>query len=46
MPLIAAILLKWQGWTDHRDSKRENFQGKQHVDVDDIRDVRDLVSRA
>ncbi|KAF7984318.1 hypothetical protein HWV62_15305 [Athelia sp. TMB] len=39
MPIVAVILLKLQGWTDHRDSEREDFQEKQWVDIDDIRDM-------
>lgn len=39
MPLVAVILLKLQGWTDHRDSDRDDFQEKQHVDIDDIWDM-------
>lgn len=39
MPILAVMLLKLQGWTDHRDSEREDFQEKQWVDIDDIRDM-------
>jgi hypothetical protein len=43
MPLLAVILLKLQGWMDHRDSEREDFQEKQYVDVDDIRDMLEIL---
>jgi hypothetical protein len=46
MPLIAVLLLKLQGWTDHRDSEREDFQEKQYIDVDDIMEVLDILRRA
>ncbi|KAH9919568.1 uncharacterized protein B0H18DRAFT_879944 [Fomitopsis serialis] len=36
MPLLPLLLLKLQGWTDHRDSNRRDFREKQHVDVEDI----------
>jgi len=39
MPLLAVLLLKLQGWTDHRDSEREDFQEKQYTDVDDIKEI-------
>lgn len=39
MPLIAVLLLKLQGWTDHRDSEREDFQEKQYTDVNDIKEM-------
>jgi len=43
MPLIAVLLLKLQGWTDHRDSEREDFQEKQYMDVDDIKEMLDIL---
>jgi hypothetical protein len=36
MPFMAVLLLKLQGWADHRDSYRMDLQNKQHVDVADI----------
>ncbi|KAI0819387.1 hypothetical protein BC628DRAFT_1403040 [Trametes gibbosa] len=36
MPLVPLILLKLQGWSDHRASHREDMQAKQHVDVQDL----------
>ncbi|KAJ3536286.1 hypothetical protein NM688_g6859 [Phlebia brevispora] len=36
MPLIALLLLKLQGWEDHRTSSRWDMQQKQYVDVRDI----------
>ena len=42
MPLIAVLLLKLQGWTDHRDSERQDFQDKQYTDVDDIKEMLEI----
>lgn len=39
MPFIAVLLLKLKGWTDHRNAKRKDYQKKQYVDVDDIREM-------
>ncbi|KAI0649671.1 hypothetical protein C8Q79DRAFT_338513 [Trametes meyenii] len=36
MPLIPLLLLKLQGWSDHRESYRADMQEKQYVDVEDI----------
>ena len=36
MPLFAVLLLKLQGWTDHRDSMQMDMRLKRYVDVDDI----------
>ncbi|PIL28661.1 hypothetical protein GSI_08705 [Ganoderma sinense ZZ0214-1] len=36
MPMIPQLLLKVQGWSDHRASRRPDMQLKQHVDVRDI----------
>jgi hypothetical protein len=36
MPFIAVLLLKLQGWADHRASYRMDLRDKQHVDVADI----------
>jgi hypothetical protein len=38
-PFIAVLLLKLQGWADHRVSHRMDLRNKQHVDVDDIYEV-------
>ena len=43
MPLFAVLLLKLQGWTDHRDSEREDWREKQHVDVKDIEELLEIV---
>jgi len=39
IPFLALLILKLQGWTDHRDSPRRDFREKQHVDVDDIHEL-------
>lgn len=36
MPMIPQLLLKLQGWSDHRASHRSDMQMKQYVDVADI----------
>ncbi len=36
MPMIPQLLLKLQGWSDHRASPRTDMQLKQYVDVTDI----------
>ena len=36
MPLFAVLLLKLQGWTDHRDSTQTDMRLKRYVDVNDI----------
>ena len=36
MPIIALLLLKLQGWSDHRASTRLDMQEKQYVDIRDI----------
>jgi len=46
MPLLALLLLKLQGWVDHRDSPRRDYQAKQHVDVEDIIELLDIVLEA
>ena len=43
MPLFAVLLLKLQGWADHRDSEREDWREKQHVDVKDIEELLEIV---
>ncbi len=42
MPLIPLLLLKLQGWSDHRLSPRPDMQAKQHVDVEDILELLDI----
>lgn len=39
MPLMPLLLMKLQGWSDHRDSSRPDFQDKVPVDVEDILDL-------
>jgi len=39
VPLLPLLLLKLQGWTDHRDSNRPDMQEKQYVDVEDIEEL-------
>lgn len=36
MPLVPQLLLKLQGWSDHRASHRSDMQDKQYVDIRDI----------
>jgi hypothetical protein len=36
MPLFDLLVMKTQGWWDHRISPRADFQAKQNNDVDDI----------
>ncbi|KAI0752461.1 hypothetical protein C8Q80DRAFT_1267008 [Daedaleopsis nitida] len=36
MPLVPQLLLKLQGWSDHRLSHRSDMQAKQYVDIRDI----------
>ncbi|TBU47728.1 hypothetical protein BD309DRAFT_951274 [Dichomitus squalens] len=36
MPMIPQLLLKVQGWSDHRASHRSDMQQKQYVDIGDI----------
>ncbi|KAI1786246.1 hypothetical protein LXA43DRAFT_1034788 [Ganoderma leucocontextum] len=36
MPMIPQLLLKVQGWSDHRASHRSDMQLKQSVDIEDI----------
>ncbi|KAJ8473054.1 hypothetical protein ONZ51_g8102 [Trametes cubensis] len=42
MPLIPLLLLKLQGWSDHRESHREDMQEKQYVDVQDISELLEI----
>ncbi|RDX52256.1 hypothetical protein OH76DRAFT_1377624 [Lentinus brumalis] len=42
MPLIPLLLLKLQGWSDHRDSSRADMQEKQYVDAEDILELLDI----
>ena len=36
LPLIVLLLLKLQGWSDHRASTRSDYQQKQYVDIRDL----------
>ena len=45
MPLLPLLMMKLQGWTDHRASPRADFQAKQHVDVDDIKELLGITCR-
>ena len=36
MPLIPLLLLKLQGWSNHRESPRQDIQEKQYVDAEDV----------
>ncbi|KAI0708403.1 hypothetical protein C8Q76DRAFT_770360 [Earliella scabrosa] len=36
MPLVPQLLLKLQGWSDHRASHRSDMQAKQYVDIRDV----------
>jgi hypothetical protein len=36
MPLFALLVMKTQGWWDHRVSPREDFRAKEDGDVDDV----------
>ena len=42
MPLVPQLLLKLQGWTDHRDSHRADMRAKMVVDVVDIDALLDI----
>ncbi|OBZ77050.1 hypothetical protein A0H81_02983 [Grifola frondosa] len=39
MPIMPLLLLKLQGWSDHRASPRADMQEKQYVDVEDIKEL-------
>lgn len=43
LPLFALLLMKLQGWVDHRASSRSDMQAKQYVD---LRDLAQLVTIA
>ena len=45
MPLIALLLLKLQGWEDHRLSGRSDMQQKQYVDVRDIQQLLQIAAQ-
>ncbi|EPS93281.1 hypothetical protein FOMPIDRAFT_1136505 [Fomitopsis schrenkii] len=45
MSLLPLLMMKLQGWTDHRDSRRSDFQAKQHVDVEDIEELLSIACR-
>lgn len=36
MPIIPLLILKLQGWDDHRESTRTDMRAKQYVDIRDI----------
>lgn len=42
MPLVPQLLLKLQGWSDHRASHRSDMRTKQYVDVRDIDALLDI----
>ena len=46
IPMLALLLLKLRGWVDHRKSHRRDYQEKQHVDVEDIMELLDIVLEA
>ena len=39
IPLLALLILKLQGWTDHRDDNRQFMRDKQPNDEDDINEL-------
>ncbi|PCH36939.1 hypothetical protein WOLCODRAFT_109445 [Wolfiporia cocos MD-104 SS10] len=39
LPILPLLLLKLQGWSDHRRSRRKDFRAKIPVDVDDITEL-------
>ena len=43
MPLLPLLLLKLQGWSDHRASTRLDMQQKQYVDIRDINQLLQIV---
>lgn len=43
IPPLPLLLMKLQGWTDHRNSSRRDFQEKQYVDVEDIEEMLTIV---
>jgi len=45
MPFIVMLLLKLQGWSDHRGSRWVNLQIKQYVDARDINELLQMVVR-
>lgn len=45
MPFIALLLLKLQGWDDHRTSRWFNLQIKEYVDARDINELLQMVVR-
>jgi len=44
-PFVTMLLLKLQGWRDHRDSHRTDLRLKQHVDVLDINELLQIAVR-
>ncbi len=45
MPLSAVLLLKLQGWTDHRAASKNYLRKKQHLDVADIDSLLPIAAR-
>ena len=45
MPLLPLLMMKLQGWIDHRTSPRADFRVKQHVDVEDIEELLEIACR-
>lgn len=39
VPALPLLLMKLQGWTDHRYSNRRDFQEKELADVEDIEEL-------
>ncbi|KAJ7598396.1 hypothetical protein C8J56DRAFT_165846 [Mycena floridula] len=42
LPMLALILLKLQGWKDHRDNGEYRYQQKQYDDADDLDELLDM----
>jgi hypothetical protein len=45
MPIISLLLLKLQGWEDHRNSTRSDMQHKQYMDIRDINQLLQIASQ-
>ncbi|GJE93054.1 hypothetical protein PsYK624_092130 [Phanerochaete sordida] len=46
LPLLVLLLLKLQGWSDHRASTRSDMQQKQYVDIRDINQLVAIAARS
>jgi len=46
LPLLVLLLLKLQGWSDHRASTRSDMQQKQYVDIRDINQLVVVAARS